>query len=367
MSTINPSPNAADYQWMALALQLAARGRLTTRPNPCVGCVIVDRETLIGQGFHQRAGEPHAEVFALREAGDRARGATAYVTLEPCAHFGRTPPCADALIAAGIGRVVIAAGDPFDAVAGKGIEKLRAAGVDIVLGVLAAQARELNRGFFSRIEKARPWITLKMACSLDGKTALANGASQWISASESRADVQRLRAESCAIVTGIGTVLADNPLLNLRDSRFAHVGEPLKVIIDRQLRMPVDCQLMQKPEQLLIAHCSQNTAAFDDCDVALLTLPDDPVAQLPALFAELAKRQINGVLVEAGARLAGALLQQALLDEMVLYQAPVFLGSAARDLFAGITLDQLDQAYRFQLIEQRRIGGDMRLILRPKN
>jgi diaminohydroxyphosphoribosylaminopyrimidine deaminase / 5-amino-6-(5-phosphoribosylamino)uracil reductase len=362
--SINSTISAIDYRWMALALELAERGRFTTRPNPCVGCVIADGETLIGQGYHQRAGEPHAEVFALREAGEKARGATAYVTLEPCAHFGRTPPCADALIAAGVSKVVIAAGDPFAQVAGKGIEKLRAAGITVVTDVLGNPARVSNRGFFSRIEKSRPWITLKLACSLDGKTALANGASQWISGPESRADVQRLRAQSCAIVTGIGTVLADNPRLNLRDPQFANVAEPLKVVIDRRLRTPVNSQLMQHPERLLIAHCSAH-AETSRLSCQLFELPDDPLLQLPALFTELAKRQINQVLVEAGPHLAGALLQQGLLDEIVLYQAPMFLGDAGRDAFAGIKLDALDSAFRFQVIEQRRIGSDTRLILQP--
>jgi diaminohydroxyphosphoribosylaminopyrimidine deaminase / 5-amino-6-(5-phosphoribosylamino)uracil reductase len=356
-----------DHQSMALALQLAERGRYTTRPNPMVGCVLTQGLEIVGQGFHQRAGGPHAEVFALNQAGERARGACAYVTLEPCAHFGRTPPCAVALLQAGVARVVVAAVDSFSEVDGRGIAQLRAAGIRVDVGLMEAPARAQNCGFFSRIERQRPWVRLKMAMSLDGKTALANGKSQWLTGPEARADVQRLRAQAGAIVTGIGTVLADDPRLSVRDPHFADAPQPLKVVLDRHLRTPPTAQLFDGAGQVVLAHGTgvlPNTA----CAKALhFALPEACAGQLPALLKELASTYgVNEVLIEAGAILAGAFLQAGLVDELVIYQAALVLGAGSRGAFALGALNTLDQAFRFCLVETRAVGADLRLIYRPQ-
>jgi diaminohydroxyphosphoribosylaminopyrimidine deaminase/5-amino-6-(5-phosphoribosylamino)uracil reductase len=363
---------AIDHVHMAQALRLAEQGLYTTQPNPRVGCVIARGEEVVGQGWHQRAGEPHAEVFALREAGERARGATAYVTLEPCAHWGRTPPCADALIAAGVARVVIAAEDPFPQVDGHGIAKLRAVGIEVQTGLMRDPARELNIGFFSRIERGRPWVRVKLAMSLDGRTALANGESKWITGAAARADVQRWRARSSAILTGSGTVLADNPRLTVRleenDQAQAFVP-PWRVILDRHLRTPAASHVLtdgQAPTLLLhAASASANDSRFERVECAVAAERGNAL-DLHAVLTMLAARGCNEVHVEAGPRLCGALLADGLADEVLLYIAPVFLGDSARPLLHLPTLTDMADRWRLQTVDQRQLGEDLRICLRPR-
>lgn len=367
--------SATDHTHMAHALRLAACGLYTTAPNPRVGCVIADGETVLGTGFHQRAGEPHAEVFALREAGARARGATAYVTLEPCAHHGRTPPCADALVAAGVGRVVVAAEDPFDQVAGRGIERLRAAGITVETGLMRDAARELNIGFFSRIERGRPFVRVKLAMSLDGRTALANGDSKWITGEAARADVQHWRARSSAILSGSGTVLADNPRLTVRQasnslSPGAAGGEgfkPLRVILDRHLRTPAGSHVLDGAAPTLLLHAANATpAATRSNHVEYVSVPEQGDAlDLHAVLALLAGRDCNEIHVEAGPTLCGALFAAGLVDELLLYIAPVLLGSEAAPLMNLPALTDMASRWSLQLLDQRMLGSDIRLRLRP--
>lgn len=357
---------------MACALRLAEQGLYTTQPNPRVGCVIARGEEVVGQGWHQRAGEPHAEVFALREAGERARGATAYVTLEPCAHWGRTPPCADALIAAGVARVVIAAEDPFPQVDGHGIAKLRAAGIEVQTGLMRDAARELNVGFFSRIERKRPWVRVKLAMSLDGRTALANGESKWITGEAARADVQRWRARSSAILTGSGTVLADNPHLTVRLEQSGPVHAfvpPLRVILDRHLRTPAESHVLadgQAPTLLLhAASITANDSRFEHVECAAVAEQGTSL-DLNAVLAVLAARDCNEVHVEAGPTLCGALLADGLVDELLLYIAPVFLGDSGRPLLHLPLLTDMANRWRLQTLDQRQLGEDLRIRLRPR-
>ena len=358
--------SATDHAHMAHALRLAERGLYTTQPNPRVGCVIAQVDAVVGEGWHQRAGEPHAEVFALREASERARGATAYVTLEPCAHHGRTPPCADALIAAGVARVVIAAEDPFPQVAGRGIEKLRAAGITVDVGLMHEAARELNIGFFSRIERGRPWLRVKLAMSLDGRTALANGESKWITGESARADVQRWRARSSAILTGSGTVLADNPQLTVRLPQGEAFTPPWRVVLDRQFRTPVGSHVLDGSVPTLLLH-----AAGADPDHRFQQVECLPVAghggslDLSAVLTLLAERGCNEVHVEAGAALCGALFAAGLVDELLLYVAPLLLGDSARPLLQLPTLTDMAERWQLRPIEQRQLGNDWRLRLRP--
>ncbi|MGN2242100.1 bifunctional diaminohydroxyphosphoribosylaminopyrimidine deaminase/5-amino-6-(5-phosphoribosylamino)uracil reductase RibD [Frateuria sp. GZRR33] len=381
---------------MAHALRLAERGLYTTQPNPRVGCVIAHGERVVGAGWHQRAGEPHAEVFALREAGTAARGATAYVTLEPCAHFGRTPPCADALVAAGVARVVVAAEDPFPAVRGRGLEKLRAAGITVASGLLREQARELNVGFFSRIERGRPWVRVKLAMSLDGRTALAGGESKWITGAAARADVQRWRARSSAILTGSGTVLADNPRLTVRlqegadrprfSARMAGAGDnslsadpaggeaaafspaaPLRVILDRQLRTPAGSHVLDAQAPTLLMHAANAPVPPHLAGADRIALPEGPGGlDLHLALAELARRDINELHVEAGPTLCGALLAAGLADELLLYIAPVLLGDTARPLLALPPLARMEERWRLRTLDRRMVGEDIRLQLRAE-
>ena len=383
---------ATDHRHMAQALRLAARGLYTTQPNPRVGCMIAHGDDVVGSGFHQRAGEPHAEVFALREAGERAQGATAYVTLEPCAHHGRTPPCADALVAAGVARVVIAADDPFPQVAGRGVEKLRAAGIVVDSGLLRDEARELNLGFFSRIERGRPFVRVKLAMSLDGRTALTNGASKWITGEAARADVQRWRARSSAILTGSGTVLADNPRLTVRPGEglsLAPAGRgqgegrvpaqdsagaqsppfvpPVRVILDRQLRTPAASHVLDGAAPTLLLHAA--AASCDDgrhahIDLAVVAELGGAL-DLHAVLALLAARGCNELHVEAGPTLCGALFAADLVDELLLYVAPVLLGDAARPLLHLPPLADMADRWMLRLVDQRMLGQDMRLRFRP--
>ena len=359
--------SAIDHAHMAEALRLAARGLYTTAPNPRVGCVIADGAGVLGRGFHARAGEPHAEVFALREAGARARGATAYVTLEPCAHHGRTPPCADALVAAGVARVVAAVGDPFNRVAGDGFARLRAAGIAVEVGLMASAARELNGGFFSRIERGRPFVRVKLASTLDGRTAPADGSRLAITSAAAQRDGHHWRARASAILTGIGTVLADDPLLTVRLD-VPHAA-PLRVVADTRLRMPTSARLLHDGAAPVLVVCAADVddarrAALTACGAEVQALATrDGHINLHALFALLAEREVNELHVEAGAQLAGALLQLGLVDELLLYQAHALLGSAARPLFEG----SLCALSHWTLLDERRFGPDRRLLLRPRS
>lgn len=359
--------SSGDHGHMAHALRLAERGLYTTQPNPRVGCVIVHGDEVVGTGFHQRAGEPHAEVYALREAGERARGATAYVTLEPCAHHGRTPPCADALVAAGVKRVVIAAEDPFPQVAGRGIGKLRDAGVMVDVGLMREAARELNIGFFSRIERGRPWVRVKLAMSLDGRTALASGESKWITGEAARADVQRWRARSSAILSGSGTVLTDDPRLTVRLPEGEAFAPPLRVILDRQLRTPAGSHVLDGSVPTLLLHGTVASCAderFARVERIVLATQGDAL-DLRAVLALLADHGCNEVHVEAGPTLCGALFAAGLVDELLLYVAPLLLGDGARPLLQLPTLDDMARRWQLQVVDQRMLGADWRLQLRP--
>jgi diaminohydroxyphosphoribosylaminopyrimidine deaminase/5-amino-6-(5-phosphoribosylamino)uracil reductase len=359
--------SAIDHAHMAQALRLAERGLFTTQPNPRVGCVIAHGDEVAGTGFHRRAGEPHAEVFALRAAAERARGATAYVTLEPCAHQGRTPPCADALIAAGVKRVVIASEDPFPQVNGRGIDKLRAAGIVVETGLMRESARELNIGFFSRIERGRPFVRVKLAMSLDGRTALANGESKWITGEAARADVQRWRARSSAILTGSGTVCADNPRLTVRPPGDEAFAPPLRVVLDRQLRTPAGSHVLDGSTPTLVLH-GANASCADDrfarAERLALATPEDTI-DLRAVLELLAGRGCNEVHVEAGPTLCGALFAAGLVDELLLYVAPLLLGDSARPLLRLPPLADMAARWQLRVIDQRQLGADWRLRLRP--
>ncbi len=357
--------NAADSQWMAQALHLAERGLWTTSPNPRVGCVLVRDGKLIAEGWHMRAGEPHAEVHALRAAGEAARGATAYVTLEPCSHHGRTPPCADALVAARVKRVVVATQDPNPLVAGQGLALLRAAGIEVGCGLMEAAARDLNIGFFSRMTRGMPWVRSKIAASLDGRTALANGTSKWITGDAARRDVQHWRARSCAVLTGIGTVLADDPRLNVRD--IPTERQPLRVVLDSRLRMSPAANILREGATLIYTACTdaeKRQALIDGgAQVQVLATVDGKI-DVPGMLRDLGSRGINEVLVEAGRTLNGTLLHAGLVDELVLYLAPSLLGSAARGLADLGELTQLQQGVALQWNDIRQVGGDLRIVAR---
>ena len=357
-----PTFTDTDERHMRRALALAERGLFTTQPNPRVGCVVAHGDTVVGEGWHVRAGEPHAEPIALRKAGERARGATVYVTLEPCAHHGRTPPCADALIEAGVARVVAATKDPNPKAVG-GLERLRAAGIDTASGLLEGEARALNAGFFSRMERGCPWVRLKIAASLDGRTALANGESKWITGSAARDDVQRWRARSSAILTGIGTELADDPLLTVRlDTE--HVA-PLRVILDSNLRTPAGSHVLAGDAPTLIVH-ARDAKPSDDrfARVELLGIDgQDGRLDLAAVLAELARREVNELQVEAGPILSGAFLAAGLADELLLYFAPKLLGDTAQPMALLPALPALADAPTMTLVEHSTCGPDLRLRL----
>ena len=357
---------ADDYLFMAQALRLAERGAWTTRPNPMVGCVIVADGDVVGEGFHVQKGGPHAEVVALQAAGDRARGATAYVTLEPCAHTGSTGPCADALIAAGVTRVVAAMRDPFPQVDGAGFERLRAAGIAVASGLMETQARALNRGFLSRVERRRPWLRVKLACSLDGRTALANGESKWISGAASRADVMRWRARAGALLTGSGTVLADDPHLTVRLNDDAPFATPLRVVLDAGLATIARGNIRDAAAPTLYVH-AHDTKVPRDFDAPRASVARGAAGQLDlaAVLALLGEAGINEIQVEAGATLSGAFLRAGLVDELLLYIAPVLLGERGRPLFDGLGIETMAQRLQMQTVETRRIGDDLRLLLRP--
>lgn len=370
MSEPVPAYSALDYQYMARALYLAGRSLNSCDPNPRVGCVVVADGRVVGEAWHRRAGEPHAEILALQQAGDRAKSATAYVSLEPCCHTGRTGPCTEALIVAGISRVIFAATDPNPRVAGAGRQALSDAGIDVSGGLLADQAQQINRGFFSRMQRGRPFVCSKIAMSLDGRTALANGHSKWITSDASRADVQRLRARASAILTGSGTLTADNPRLTVRLDNDERWQPPPRVVLDSMLVTPPDARIVSDDAPTLIfaaANAPQERAA------ALL----DAGAQveraeytgngldLHQVLETLASRGCNELLVEAGPCLNGALLQAGLLDELIVYQAPHLLGPAARPMFDIPELTAMDKRPGFRLLSTRRIGNDWRMRFLP--
>ncbi len=359
----------ADQAHMAQALRLAKRGLYSTSPNPRVGCVIVRDGVVVGEGWHQRAGEAHAEVNALQQAGAAARGATAYVTLEPCSHHGRTPPCTEALLAAGIGRVVAAMADPNPLVAGRGLAQLQAAGVAVDVGLMADEAHELNIGFVSRMTRQRPWVRLKAAASLDGKTALQNGESQWITGPQARQDGHCWRARACAILSGIGTVRKDDPQLNVRGVDTPR--QPLKVIVESRLELSPAARLLEAGNVLLVsagqavAEVAEKAAALRERGAEILDLPDGKGrVDLHALLHELARRGLNEVHVEAGSRLNGALLAAGLVDEVLLYLAPCLLGDTAQGLFALPALESLAGKHRLAIREVKQFGDDLRVLAR---
>lgn len=359
---------AADQAHMAHALQLAARGRYTAHPNPRVGCVLVQGSTVVGAGWHQRTGEAHAEIHALQQAGERARGATAYVTLEPCCHQGRTPPCTDALIQAGVARVIAAMPDPNPKVAGQGLAQLAQAGLRVDSGLMQAEAEQLNRGFALRMRTGRPFVRLKLAMTLDGHTATATGESQWITGEPARADVQRLRAESGAILTGINTALADNPRLTVRVAED-HL-HPLRVVLDGRLRLPPTARMLQEPGQTLVLTTLSDTAqhiTLTQAGAVVTHLPQTgDRLDLPAVLHHLAAaHHVNDLLVEAGPTLNGALLEAGLVDEIIIYMAPSLLGASARGLFHFATPLALPQRIELTIANVRAIGPDWRITATP--
>lgn len=364
-------PADEDYRWMAHALRLATQGLFTTTPNPRVGCVIVKNQQVIGEGAHIRSGEPHAEVYALRQAGSKSEGAVLYVTLEPCSHIGRTGPCVEAVIAAKPQRVIIAMQDPNPLVAGRGIKALRSAGIQVTVGVMAQEAQALNPGFVSRMTRNRPYVRVKIAASLDGATALNNGTSQWITSQEARLDVQKWRAQSCAILTGIGTVLQDNPSLMVRLNEATR--QPLRVIVDSQLQTPVHSKMLEpstlKQSPLLIAYAhdaAQRSAHLTAAGAELMTCIDQlGKVDLAALMNMLAQRGMNDVLVEAGSVLNGALLQAGLIDEFIIYYAPKLMGSAVKGMFMLPELTQMQAVIDLQILDIRQVGKDIRLQAKP--
>lgn len=364
-----------DERYMARALELARRGRFTTTPNPNVGCVIVRGGEIVGEGWHHRAGEPHAEVHALRMAGEKAKGATAYVTLEPCSHHGRTPPCCDALIAAGVSRVVAAMQDPNPQVAGRGLYRLQQAGIEVSHGLMMSEAEALNRGFLKRMRTGFPWIQLKLGASLDGRTAMASGESQWITSAAARRDVQRFRAQSSAILSSSATVLADDPSLTVRWNELGEdmrqqldentLRQPVRVIIDSQQRVTSQHRVMTQPGETWLMRSEIDQQTWPD-SVSQIAVPlRGEQLDLVAMMMLLGQRQINSVWVEAGASLAGALLQVGLVDELILYMAPKLLGNAARGLCELPGLEQLADAPGLRFSDVRMVGADLRLTLTP--
>jgi diaminohydroxyphosphoribosylaminopyrimidine deaminase/5-amino-6-(5-phosphoribosylamino)uracil reductase len=359
-----------DREFMARALQLARRGLMTADPNPRVGCVLARAGRIVGEGWHERAGGPHAEVVALRAAADAAVGATAYVTLEPCNHVGRTGPCTRALIEAGVARVVCATTDPNPHVTGGGLRVLQEAGIAVELGLLGPAATALNAGFESRFRRGRPWLRSKLAASLDGRTALASGASQWITDAPARHDVHRWRARSSAILTGIDTVLADDPLLTVRlPEPHALFEPPWRVVLDSSLRLPPDARLFSGAGRILVCALAEaapsRREALERAGARVEIVPGQGHCDLAAVMSRLATLEINEVWVEAGARLNGALLEAGLVDELVVYLAPQLLGNDGRGMFALPPLGALADRIELEFVELRRVGRDLRIVARP--
>lgn len=357
--------SAADHEFMARALRLARKGLFTTTPNPRVGCVLVKDGAVVGEGWHARAGEAHAEIHALAAAGKQARGATAYITLEPCSHHGRTPPCAVALIESGVARVVAAMRDPNPQVGGNGLEKLRAKGVACEEGLMEAEARELNIGFVSRMTRGRPWVRLKAAASLDGKTALNNGKSQWITGPDARRDGHAFRARACAILTGAGTVRDDDPRLTVRDVETDR--QPLRVVVDSHLETPPTARILEGGNTLVAAATDDpaKIAALRAAGAEVIVLPNPQgKVDLLRLLKALAERGVNELHVEAGHKLNGSLLREGLVDELLLYYAPTILGSG-RDMFPLPELTDLSGRRDLKIVDLRRVGTDIRILARP--
>jgi diaminohydroxyphosphoribosylaminopyrimidine deaminase/5-amino-6-(5-phosphoribosylamino)uracil reductase len=370
-----------DARFMAQAIRLAERGMNTTSPNPRVGCVLVRNGEVVGEGWHERAGGPHAEVMALREAGEAARGAVAYVSLEPCSHYGRTPPCAEGLVNAGVGRVLAAMADPNPLVSGKGLAWLAAAGVETSVGLLETQAQQLNPGFCKRMKTGLPWVFSKLAMSLDGRTAMASGESRWITGPDARRDVHRLRARSCAILTGIGTVLADDPFLTARfDSPVRsrdHIAasdviplerQPARIVVDSRFRLPPSAKLLAQPGRTLLLGLHTEAAKAEKlreagAEIHLLPAGLDGRVDLNALMERLGQLEFNEVMVEAGATLNGELLRDDLVDEWVVYLAPCILGDGGRGLFHLPGLELMADRFELALQDARKVGNDIRIIL----
>jgi len=365
---------ATDHSMMARALQLAAKARYTAAPNPAVGCVVVADKTIIGEGFTRPAGGNHAEIEALQMAGD-ATGSTIYVTLEPCSHTGKTGPCCQALIKAGVSRVVVACEDPNPLVCGSGLKQLQEAGIDVELGLLEAQARELNKGFIKRQTQGTPWVLVKMAASLDGRTAMASGQSQWVTSPAARIDVQRLRAASCAIITGIGTQLMDDPSLTLRITEQDlyiedPLSQPLRVVVDAQMKMAATARMLQQPGPVMIATLEgsaqrEKSQALVEAGAEVVFMP--AVGQhidLRVLLKELAQRGCNQVMVEAGAGLAGAFIAEGLLDELICYWAPKLFGNRAKPMFE-LPIDTIDAHLALSVRDMRQVGEDIKITLYP--
>jgi len=370
-----------DQYYMARALRLAERGLWSTDPNPRVGCVLVRDGEIVGEGWHQAAGEPHAEIHALQMAKEKAAGATCYVTLEPCCHYGRTPPCTDALIKAAVGRVVVAITDPNPLVSSKGIEQLLKAGITVDTGVLSHEAEQLNPGFLMRMRENRPYIRCKLAMSLDGRTAMASGESQWITSTEARSDVQCLRARSSAIMTGAGTVLADDPRLSVRvdelpcqlqPDKQVTIKQPLRVIIDTHLSMPVDARMLSLPGQTVIFTASNSEtlkSMLEKAGAHVISVPSrDQAVDLQAVCQRLAEEyEVNEVHMETGATLSGAMLRAGLIDEVVIYMAPILMGNKARGLFNLPDIERLNQHIPLDIVEIRAVGNDWRITAHPIN
>ena len=371
---IKPSQLKTDHEMMHRAIELARRGIMTTRPNPAVGCVISKNDTIIGEGWHQQAGQPHAEIHALKQAGAEAQGATAYVTLEPCSHMGRTPPCADALVDAGVARVVVAMHDPNPRVSGNGIKRLHEADIDVLVGVLEKSAEQLNPGFLSRMRHQRPFVTVKMASSLDGKTALSDGRSQWITGPHARSDVQYWRAQSDAILTGADTVLKDNPMLTVRESQWPKtralpepLKQPIRIIIDSQNRVTDDAKIFESSVPVWLVRCEPGKPSrHAHCHEVIIDKADSGKVELSALMAELAKREVNQVWTECGASLAAALIENGYCDRLMMYSSGQLLGDAARSLFDIEEPKSLDKAVRFKVTDRRQVGDDQRVIAVPQ-
>ncbi len=364
----NSTPYSADdHRFMSRAIQLAERGLYTTDPNPRVGCVIVNKGTIVGEGWHQIAGEAHAEVNALTAAGHRAEGATVYVSLEPCCHQGKTPPCTDALIAAKVERVVAAMQDPNPSVAGNGLQQLTNAGIMAEVGLMEIQARDLNPGFIQRMKTSRPYVRNKLAMSVDGRTAMADGESKWITGEAARLDVQRLRARSSAIVTGAGTVLSDDPSMTVRLENTKR--QPERIIIDSNLSTPTNAKILQQPGQAHILTCSDDKAAIDqliETGARVVTLPKvNNRVDLHAVMNYLNEWEVNEILLETGATLSGAMLEEKLIDEIIIYMAPVVMGDQARGLFQLPYLNSMSDRIELSLKSTRMLGNDLRLTYTP--
>jgi diaminohydroxyphosphoribosylaminopyrimidine deaminase/5-amino-6-(5-phosphoribosylamino)uracil reductase len=359
--------SASDRVHMARALQLAERGINTAHPNPMVGCVLVRDGVVVGEGWHKRAGEPHAEINALGQANDKARGATAYVTLEPCSHHGKTPPCVQALVAAGVSEIVVALQDPNPKVDGQGLDALRQAGVQTRVGLMEVEAAKLLSGFISRMTTGRPFVRLKIACSIDGCIAMLDGQSQWITGPEAREDVQLLRARSGAIMTGIGTVLADDPSLTVRDATIDTGGrQPIRAVLDNGLRMPLSAEMLALPGTTLI-YCGDDVARVPLIEAGAEVVKVDAVDGLvntAAVLDNLASREVNDVLVEAGPMLAGNLLSYGLVDELVIYQAPHIMGSETLRMFDTPTWTELSDRKELTITDMRQVGKDTRITAR---